>query len=425
MQHKKRYGSLAVAAFAVLAAAACSDDDGITDPFDEIPDGQASFEIVLAPADAAAASLGALQLAPQSPSWARIPLSAVESINLPIGEVEAKQGSGEGGAWLDAGSVDATVDLMDLPEEGITLVDSSLPEGNYSRLRFFLTGQPTIVLSETVEVGRVTFEAGEHPLEIPSSEQNGVRLNADFDVDEDGEILTVLFDGGATVRRVVATGSGVLKIAPELRVTNEAGEDVGELDDDPDDDDDDEDGEDEGDEDDEAEFEGTVASVDSDTEFTLGDGTVVRIHDGTEISGDILSLAAVAEAIGDGEVVEAEGEGSLADDGAILADEVEFETDDDDGDDDADDDDEEEAEGPVTAVDRDAQSVTIQDEESGDAVVVLITDDTEIDPDGDFDTFDAMADAFDAGTAIEAEAEGELDAEGRLVADEVKFETDS
>lgn len=389
MHKLNRMALLAVTALVALAAC---DDSG--DPL--TPDGDdRSFAIVMQPE----ASAGAALLAPSDPSAATLSLDVVESIVLPIGAVEALA-AGDGG-WIHAGSIDASVDLLALPAAGVTLLDSSLPQGEYTALRFLLTDVATVTLSEDVTVGRTLYEAGTHPLVIPSSEQNGVRLRAAFQVDEDGQLLTVLFDGDATLRQVTATGSGTLKIAPELRVQNEEGEDVGELDDD------------ETDEENEVEAEGFVASV-TETGIVLEDGTVVTIQDDTEIRGDLLSLTAVAEALVNGETVVVEAEGSLAEDGTtIIASEVDF---------DVEEADEIEVEGIITAVDRSAGTFAI--DADGQTITVVLTEATVIDNGGDFDTFEAMADAFDADRVIWAEAEGSWEADNRLAADEVEFETD-
>ena len=78
--------------------------------------------------------------------------------------------------------------------------------------------------------------------------------------------------------------------------------------------------------------------------------------------------------------------------------------------------------GPVTAVDRSAGTFTVDD--PGGAVTVAVDGETTVDPEGDFATFEAMADAFDADTPVRAEAEGELQGDGTLLAETVKFETD-
>lgn len=384
---------LGLTTLSLLTAVGCSDDD-LTAPTDD----QAPFEVVLRSATGMSTAAAPLAFAPPPPNAAQIGLSLVEAITISIGDVEARR---KEGGWVQAGTVGETLNLLDLPAQGITLVDATLPEGEYDKLRLFLTAEPTITLTEAVVVGRTTYEAGEHPLFIPSSKQNGLRLQAEFVVDADGEELTIVFDEAATVSRVTATGAGILKISPELQIRDEDGDDVGEFEDE-----DDDEGEDE--------VEGLVTSV-SENGFTLDDQISVEVTDETEIAGDILSLEAVAEALANGEVVESEAEGTLSADGATLvADKVEFEIDDED--------DEFEVEGPVTEVDADAGTFSVDD--GGTTVVVLVGDDTEVDNDGDFPTFASMVTAFEAGTSILAEAEGEVGDDGVLVASEVEFETD-
>lgn len=235
---------MAVAAAAIAALAAC-DDGGVLSP-----DGEQNFTIRMAPESSSGSFLSSSLMAPAGASGARISMSQVESIFLPIGEVEALRSGGAQSGWVSAGSVDDVVDLLNLPEEGVTLLESSLPEGEYRALRFRLYDEPTIVLDEEVRVGRATFEAGEHPLVIPSADQAGVRLHAFFDVDSDGQTLNVLVDGSASVRRIIAAGDGNLRMAPVLRVQDRDGQDVGGTDDEDDDEDDEDDEEDEDGEDD-------------------------------------------------------------------------------------------------------------------------------------------------------------------------------
>lgn len=315
-----RLKQLAVLTAAAMAFSAC-DDAGVAAPGDE-----ASFTIVMAPESSATgtSSLALSLMGPEGPSSAVVPLSKVESILLPIGGVEALRSGGEGSGWIEAGSVNETVDLLSLPADGITLTDSSLPQGQYRTLRFWLTDEATIVINEDVRVGRHTFEAGEHPLVIPSAENAGVRLFTHFDVDENGQVLTVLVDGEATVRRLIATGSGTLRIAPALRVENRNGDDVGNSDDDDDADDADDDADD-------IEVEGLITSVDGDAAtFTLDhDGNAVTIVIGadTELDfGDGLeSWADVVDAFTAGTSLKAEAEGQWDETNQLVASEVEFE----------------------------------------------------------------------------------------------------
>lgn len=314
---------MAVVTAAVMAFSACDDGSPM------VPDGEASFEVVMQPeSGTAAAVLSMARLGPDDASSAMISLDKVESINLPIGDVEALRTGSGGGGWIEAGSVNGVVDLLNLPADGVTLTEGSLPEGSYRALRFQLTDVPTIVLNEDVRVGKTDYPAGEHELVIPSADDAGMRLIADFEVTDDGQVLTVLVDGPATVRKVIATGSGMLKIAPVLRVQNRNGDDVGDTDDD--------------DNEDEGEVEGLITGVEADdSTFTLvqDERTITVKFDGeTEVELDegFESWADVVGAFGAGSSIRAEAEGIWVDTDYLLASELELElveADDDDDDD--------------------------------------------------------------------------------------------
>lgn len=179
---------------------------------------------------------------------------------------------------------------------------------------------------------------------------------------------------------------------------------------------------------DEAEFESFVASVDVGAgEATLQDGTVVRIVDGTEIDSDdgddeeLGSLREVADALTAGRSVEAEGEGVLEsrDPRTIVAAEVEFEIEDDDG-------------GPlpagafefrdgVASVDTGAGSFTLDG-----GAEVRMTEDTNIEADGDLLSLEAVADAVAGGRPVRAEGDAreEFSSPPVWTALSVKFEVD-
>lgn len=302
-----------------VAVAGCDDDDA--DPV--VPD-DPTFALALQESSAATALATAERgitvptgangptgaVAPTgiaAPNRAVIGLELVESITLPVGEVQAQQA---GGGWVDVGSLGAVINLLNLPAEGVVVLESTLPEGSYTGLRLFLEDQPAITLSGDVTVGRTTFEEGTHPLVIPSSEQSGVKLNAAFEVDDDGQTLTILHDSEGSVSRVTATGNGVLKIAPVLTVRNDDGEVVGELD--------------EPDVEVEVEFEGRLDTLVDDV-LTLDDGTVVVVGADTELDGDILTLEDVAAVLVAGETIHVDGEGIFDTDGTtILATAVRF-----------------------------------------------------------------------------------------------------
>ncbi len=324
----------------------------------------------------------------------RVALANVESITLPIGDVEARTAAGE---WVSAGTVDESIDLFGLPADGVVLLDSSLPEGSYDALRFYLSGDPTITLAEDVTVGRTTYAAGTHTLVIPSADQNGIRLAASFDVGPEGQDLTVLFDGDQTVNHVTATGSGKIMIAPVLEVRNQEGEDVGGID--------------------EGEGEGAVQFADSvastiENGLTLADGTVVLIDEDTRIEGDILSLAAVADALASGEGVYAEGVGSYDTDGAsIIASTIELEA-------------ENEPDhlgGSVGEVNLEAGTFTVVND--SETTTVVIADDTELSFEDGLADLQGVIDAIGSGTTVYVDAEGAFQSDGTFAASEVTFNT--
>ncbi len=390
---KRTYATAALAALTAVSLAACGDNSSPSGPETT----QAPFTVVMEPQSAASAA----SIAGSTLAAARLPLSNVTSITLPLGVVEAHTvGSTGSDAWVAAGAVDEDVDLLALPSDGITLVDSSLPEGSYDALRFYLTGDPTITLNQSVQVGRTTFEAGSHTLVIPSADQNGIRLAADFTVDAAGQVLTVLVDDQATVNHVTATGSGRLMIAPVLNVRNQAGEHVGGLDDGA------------GGSESEAEFHGTVATI-VDGTVSLGDGTMIEITDSSEVGGDLLSIAAVQDALDAGEVITAEGEGSLASDGeTIVADRIEFEVESEAGN---------EIRGTVSNVDVAGRSFNVTNG-SGTTTVVL-TDTTEVDFEDGLVDLANVGSLVTGGTTVYAEVEGTL-AGDTLTATEVDFKLD-
>lgn len=174
-------------------------------------------------------------------------------------------------------------------------------------------------------------------------------------------------------------------------------------------------------------FEGIVQSVDLDANsFTLTDGTVIRIVEGTEIEDNsmdddqLFSLSAVADALAAGEIVEAEGEGIVesSDPLTIIAIEVEFEV-------------EEEAEELAGAMEFENQVISADVAGNtftlADGTIVSMTAETTIDPEGDLFTLQDVADAITSGEDVRAEGDATVGSAGpplMLEAIEVKFEVD-
>ena len=226
------------------------------------------------------------------------------------------------------------------------------------------------------------------------------------------EVATVLDAGGI----VEADGKGIVEIKDPLTIV------AIEIEFEIEDDDDDVPGTDE--------FEGEVRSVDEAAgSFTLTDGTTVTVSRNQVINpdGDPVTLGEVADAIAGGTTVRTEGRGQVdpADSLTIAAVRVKFEVDEDDGEDDDDDEDDltkaGEFENFVATVDLPTESFTLAN-----ATVVRLVVGTEIKESGGSDaltSLNAVADAIDAGLAVESKGNGVVEATAPLtiVADEVEF----
>lgn len=163
------------------------------------------------------------------------------------------------------------------------------------------------------------------------------------------------------------------------------------------------------------EFEGKVRSVDLERNtFTLTNGRIIRMTSETEIEneGDLFSLQEVTNALENGLYVEAEGEGFIDGD-VFVATEVEFETEDDGSDGDA------SFEAFISDVNLEDNTVILQDER-----VILLTEDTLIDEEGDFTDLASVKDALEQGKTVEADGDGFYsDQESiTLVATEIEFD---
>jgi len=159
------------------------------------------------------------------------------------------------------------------------------------------------------------------------------------------------------------------------------------------------------------EFEGLLASVDTLAgSFTLQDGTTIFVESATwwDTGGDIQSLEALALAALNGQTVELEGRTVTTAAGLLLATVVKADVDDA----------ELKVDGFVVAVDRTALTLTLLDG----TVIAIDSDLTEWKLDGDYTSFDALADAFDTGVFIEVEVEGSLSDDGTVFAAKIKAE---
>jgi hypothetical protein len=102
------------------------------------------------------------------------------------------------------------VNLLGMPPEGIDIASADLPSGRYNQARIFFT-DPRIVFSASVEAGGTMLDPGDYPLEIPSGEQTGIKVQTGFfDVDASGtEMIRLLFDPANSVKNIVANANRI------------------------------------------------------------------------------------------------------------------------------------------------------------------------------------------------------------------------
>jgi hypothetical protein len=221
----------ALAAATALVPGACTDGTGLQY-------GAAEVRVTLQQAtDAIAAQVVAgPELAPDDAAG-RVPRENVVSLTVTVTGVailpqceEAGEGSGDGQCedlWipldlvLEDGVTGVTLNLMELPSEDaspILLAAADVPEGEYHKVRLFIS-DAFVVFAEEFTVGQSVFLPGDPiEVEIPSSQNSGIKADIDLVVGEGNvEDVALLFDADATFRHVVGTGSGRVLMPPVLK----------------------------------------------------------------------------------------------------------------------------------------------------------------------------------------------------------------
>ena len=147
------------------------------------------------------------------------------------------------------------------------------------------------------------------------------------------------------------------------------------------------------------EFEGAVKSIDiNNRHITLLNDRILYLNDSSEIDDDDYpTLQAANEALMNGTIIWAEGEGFLDGDRFFIS-EVEFEREEDDENEDSE---EIEFSETVSAVNTDQNTFTLANQ-----VTVLVEDATNIDEDSEFSTLQEVADALENGQKVTADGEG-------------------
>ncbi len=130
-----------------------------------------------------------------------------DQINIVVDRVEVhRSGSDSISGWFVINNNTATYDLLRLRNgASVVLGNNYLDAGNYTQIRLIIGTGSNIV------VNGITF-----PLDVPSGEQTGIKLNHAFEI-QSGVIYELMLDFDAE-HSIVLTGNGQYKLKPVIRL---------------------------------------------------------------------------------------------------------------------------------------------------------------------------------------------------------------
>ncbi len=130
-----------------------------------------------------------------------------DAINIVVTRVEVHKADADSNSgWFIINNNTATYDLLTLRNgASVVLGDTPLDAGIYTQIRLIIGTGSNIV------VDGITY-----PLEIPSGEQTGIKLNHQFEI-QSGLLYELLLDFDAA-HSIILTGSGQYKLKPVIRL---------------------------------------------------------------------------------------------------------------------------------------------------------------------------------------------------------------
>ena len=130
-----------------------------------------------------------------------------DEINIVVTRVEVhRSGSDSTNGWFVINNNTATYDLLRLRNgASVVLGNNYLDAGNYTQIRLIIGTGSNIV------VDGITY-----PLDVPSGEQTGIKLNHAFAI-QSGVIYELMLDFDAG-HSIVLTGNGQYKLKPVIRL---------------------------------------------------------------------------------------------------------------------------------------------------------------------------------------------------------------
>lgn len=112
-----------------------------------------------------------------------------------------------GGGWIDLPVQAGVYDLLQL-QDSVTVVLANnvvIPTGRINQVRLLLGPNNSIITT-----------AGTFPLTIPSGQESGLKINVNYDIINNANVIMVLdFDAGASV---VENGNGSFSLKPVIKV---------------------------------------------------------------------------------------------------------------------------------------------------------------------------------------------------------------
>lgn len=133
--------------------------------------------------------------------------AAYDEINIVVDRVEVHKADNDStGGWFVINNTPATYNLLTLRNgASVVLGSNSLDAGHYTQIRLILGTGSNIVVNGV-----------SYPLEVPSGQQTGIKLNHSFNI-ESGNLYELTLDFDAE-RSIVLTGNNQYKLKPVIRL---------------------------------------------------------------------------------------------------------------------------------------------------------------------------------------------------------------
>ena len=126
---------------------------------------------------------------------------AYDSVNVHIVGMQVKVNNE---SWIDIETKDTTVNLLDL-QDGVTMIlaEDEIPDGTLQEVRFILGPGNYVVVDGT-----------RHDMATPSSEDSGLKVKIDKDLNETMNTFVLDFDAALSVKEEV----GNYKLMPVIKL---------------------------------------------------------------------------------------------------------------------------------------------------------------------------------------------------------------